>query len=1389
MPIDAVAKSCNDTFYDPDLAVNTECNASFALPVNDVGANVEGFSRVLGINNARGVFAPASFDSSQPSSTRLKPQSAQVNRNIASDFDREISRQMPARPMAVRQPDRDRDRDRDYDRGYDREYDRVREDEPSLPLSGRRGNAPLRAASSQPLTARHGVARPSANAHPQDVIKAYARLVAAESERRANVSRAQDRLSMAEEIQNLRKRGNELEEVVRRQNTQIRRLSDVVKRREAELERVVKGLTLTIPDPTKPFDALALRNTEYTNPSAELVKNLKLKVKELLERNFQLEEELGQVRQSTKFTHTREVEKHLRIYYEKYVALRERNVELNTANNALTAQAQALGDELALARERTGYLTDRLAKAVAASRVSHPSARDASGTPHDIRRVLANLSDAYDDEDIFDGQGGSGATSGGGGAGSGTGTGAGVARGRRDGAPEAQEHQGAWGVDDAHAAIEREFNALFNDPAAGAEAASPQDHTRGSREPREPLAISAETSGLTGSSQQLLFARMVAIQRRQGGSTGRGGSAQPHDSAQRETADIAKYNDMQLYNELCSEQEALKKRSRSRKPSTGGQARQTPEFRSPPVTIAGQTDSRRAGALQAAYAPLKAQHTVAGAGSASSAHAGKHAERTTEGSTHKVAGEDAAQRGQYAIQTPQSDPLGKQPRRASSFDREAQLERLRNSCQSLSGRSVQSSSSSNALVANSAVERSGTEKVLSAPRGSKNPSRGSSKSSLVEDAAETSRPVQRGLPSILTPRSIEQLARKESGDRRAADAKDAEPSAHMNPHTPVHVHAHEQTQVRVPPQPLEEAHTANGEEPKPSVSEDASHLMASKLDGADPAERQHTASLKCPELVFLNSAPRSNTSESQDGKSFMTHISNMEAKLPESKMGQIGTKSQSEPQLSIHKGAKGSKDAKDAKGKAALVHADARKGSDEEGRGTSGKHPVAEDIPTATLSEIDTQGSVDDAQAIATPPVMAVRPDMLRGLPPKPKQTATHDAQDHDDLLQSGEVGKSSMLASAGGMYKLSFNLPDMTNTSDRPDDTITDGLDRTHDEHDSLRISVVDPKQGDDSRADGLSARHSINTSLPVPTMMSVHTRSSSGCDLGDGGADDLSKEPPSTLFGYGSESINASSLQAEEAPHPPEDEAPLPRGEASIRTITEDSLTTSPKSPANASKQSSSTLQSRESDKVLGELPTAKAVHLSSSVFSQDIASPGCRDSRSISSVRLATDSIITGSGRERPDETLSLSDKGSVDLPQGEENFLLGTGRLSHPVVLSKEHPTAPSSGRSDTKSGSLSSSKRASQGQPPQSPLVHEATSEATFDNLHSPTLLGPGSGSGAYKPMTGTEMRSAKPEEAGAAPGAALEGQPKGQPGGEANVAPAGAEDSVSSLDLDAIDFG
>ena len=71
----------------------------------------------------------------------------------------------------------------------------------------------------------------------------------------------------------------------------------------------------------KKMDIIALKKKE-TEPSQEYVKALKNKLKELYDANTQLEDYIKEVKESTKVQKLHELEKHFRVYYERYNQLR-----------------------------------------------------------------------------------------------------------------------------------------------------------------------------------------------------------------------------------------------------------------------------------------------------------------------------------------------------------------------------------------------------------------------------------------------------------------------------------------------------------------------------------------------------------------------------------------------------------------------------------------------------------------------------------------------------------------------------------------------------------------------------------------------------------------------------------------------------------------------------------------------------------------------------------------------------------------------------------------------------------------------------------------------------------------------------------------------------------
>lgn len=81
-------------------------------------------------------------------------------------------------------------------------------------------------------------------------------------------------------------------------------------------------------------------------PSHEYVKALKGKLKELYDANQQLEDYITQIKNSVKVQKLEKLEKHFRVYYERYNQLKIQNTELLTQLKDLQEENQYIKQRL-----------------------------------------------------------------------------------------------------------------------------------------------------------------------------------------------------------------------------------------------------------------------------------------------------------------------------------------------------------------------------------------------------------------------------------------------------------------------------------------------------------------------------------------------------------------------------------------------------------------------------------------------------------------------------------------------------------------------------------------------------------------------------------------------------------------------------------------------------------------------------------------------------------------------------------------------------------------------------------------------------------------------------------------------------------------------------------
>lgn len=156
----------------------------------------------------------------------------------------------------------------------------------------------------------------------------YDKLIKDPSKRQNKALAKVDKESLMDEIQTLRKQKNVMEELIRKQQTRISRLEELLKSRDKELQNLTRMIATGIPDPTKVTDMMALKQKESA-PTMDYVKGLKHKMKEYYVRNQELLEFIAKLKESMNFQRMRQLEKNLLIYYDKYNQLRVKNGSLN----------------------------------------------------------------------------------------------------------------------------------------------------------------------------------------------------------------------------------------------------------------------------------------------------------------------------------------------------------------------------------------------------------------------------------------------------------------------------------------------------------------------------------------------------------------------------------------------------------------------------------------------------------------------------------------------------------------------------------------------------------------------------------------------------------------------------------------------------------------------------------------------------------------------------------------------------------------------------------------------------------------------------------------------------------------------------------------------------
>ncbi|CAL5972796.1 Conserved_hypothetical protein [Hexamita inflata] len=184
----------------------------------------------------------------------------------------------------------------------------------------------------------------SMKAHPMEIVSAYEKMLQKEAETRGVSYDLNIVNAMGNEIQCLRKEKNKLENELKMQKVETRKREQEIVSLQRELEQLAKRPQLF---DTK-TETTAMKKKE-TEPTAEYVKALKLKLKELYDANTQLEEHIGQIKDSTKVQKLQELEKHFRVYYERYNQLRIQNTELLTQIKDLQEENQYLKQRIEFA--------------------------------------------------------------------------------------------------------------------------------------------------------------------------------------------------------------------------------------------------------------------------------------------------------------------------------------------------------------------------------------------------------------------------------------------------------------------------------------------------------------------------------------------------------------------------------------------------------------------------------------------------------------------------------------------------------------------------------------------------------------------------------------------------------------------------------------------------------------------------------------------------------------------------------------------------------------------------------------------------------------------------------------------------------------------------------